>query len=92
MKKLLGLFLSTMIFFCLLGSTVYAFSIVGVWEGTGTILSNELGGSGDIVNWIIRADGTMNGNWIYTLPDGSAMDWQVTGPYTFSENKLRSYS
>jgi hypothetical protein len=58
----------------------------GVWNGT--INDTTSGGSGIIVDWELKDDNTMLGNWIFYPGSGGAISLNIGGSYSIDANGM----
>ncbi len=57
-----------------------------IWNGT--IFDATISGSGTIVDWELRQDGTTQGKWIYFISSFSAISLNIDGLYDCTNNRL----
>lgn len=61
---------------------------LGTWDGT--INDDKYGaGSGTILDWILRCDGTTNGHWEMDTGDSTVISFDPSGNYTYSDCQLQ---
>ena len=56
-------------------------NIVGTWQGTGD--SDNYPNGGTFTNWIIRANGTSEGDWTIDIGEGVIVSSHAVGSYTY---------
>ncbi len=61
------------------------FSPFGIWNGT---ISSSNSGSGTVVNWELKQDYTMNGNWTFNPESGVVVSLAVGGGYSYNNNQI----
>jgi hypothetical protein len=54
----------------------------------GTIFNTTIGGSGIIVDWELKDDNTMLGNWIFYPGAGVAISLDIDGTYSVDANEI----
>ena len=62
------------------------FTSLGIWNGT--IYDSSIGGSGTIVDWELKQDHTMIGNWTFNPGDGVVISLGIVGEYSYSNNQI----
>ncbi len=59
---------------------------IGIWNGT--IHDTTIGGSGIIVDWELKDDNTMLGNWTFYPGSGGAISLNIDGNYFIDTNQM----
>jgi hypothetical protein len=62
---------------------------IGTWSGIIVYSENPNVSNGTIPYWILRCDGTTDGTWRVYYWDGSALSFNPSGNYTYSDCQLQ---